>query len=386
MSITATTSATVVGGAMIKMGKHRTSSYSGLAAPAALGALHDAGITKADVQAVFCGHAFGGMLTGQRIVKELGIGDVPVTNIDNACSGGATAVHAAVRAIEDGHVDVALVIGVDKLTQFGGGTLPLVKEDPEVQQGIVMPAVYAMRAQRFLHERDATVEDLAEVAVKARRHGAANPYAQFQSEVTVDEVLASRPIADPLTLMQCCPTGDGAAAVVVMSEAARRRSGLGGMRAAASVLHSGQFEAGFRDMLWPEISSHSARDAYEAAGIGPEDLDVVELHDAFTIAELVYYEALGLTERGGAVDLLRSGRTTYGGDVVVNPSGGLLSKGHPVGASGVAQVVEALWHLSDRAGARQVDDARWAMTHVTGGGIAGLDHGACTIHLFERAS
>ncbi|WP_208006666.1 thiolase family protein [Aeromicrobium phragmitis] len=380
------TAASVIGGAMIKMGKHRESSYSGLAAPAALGALRDAGITKDDVGAVFCGHAFGGMLTGQRIVKELGIGDVPVTNVDNACSGGATAVHLAVRAIEDGHCDIALVIGVDKLTQFGGGTLPLVQEDPEVQNGIVMPAVYAMRARRFLHERDAKVEDLAAVSVKARRHGAANPYAQFQSEVTVEQVLDSRPIADPLTLMQCCPTGDGAAAVVLMSERERKRRGAQGMRAAASVLHSGQFEAGFRDMLRPEISYHSARDAYEAAGFGPEDLDVVELHDAFTIAELVYYEALGLCEPGESVGLLRDGRTTYGGDVVVNPSGGLLSKGHPVGASGVAQVVEVLWHLTDRAGARQVGDAQRALTHVTGGGIAGLDHGACTIHLFERTA
>lgn len=375
----------VVGGAMIKMGKYRDSSYSGLAAPAALGALRDAQVTSREVDAVFCGHAFGGMLTGQRIVRELGIGDVPVTNVDNACSGGATAIHLGVRAIEEGRAGIVLVIGVDKLTQFGGGTLPLVAEDIEVQQGIVMPAVYAMRAQRYLFERDATVEDLARVSVKARAHGARNPYAQFQKEVTLDEVLASRPIADPLTLMQCCPTGDGAAAIVLMSEEERAKRGLAGMRAIASVLHSGQFLAGFRDMLRPEISYHSARDAYEEAGIGPEDLDLIELHDAFSIAELVYYEALGLCEPGESTRLIREGRTTYGGDVVVNPSGGLLSKGHPVGASGVAQVVEALWHLTDRAGARQVEGARHALTHVTGGGIAGLDHGACTINIFERA-
>jgi acetyl-CoA acetyltransferase len=376
----------VVGGSMIKMGKHRDSTYTGLAAPAALGALHDAGITSSDVQAVYCGHAFGGMLTGQRILSQLGIGGIPVTNIDNACSGGATAVHQAVRAVEHGEIDVALVIGVDKLTQFGGGTLPLVLEDVEVQQGIVMPAVYAMRAQRFLYERDATIEDLALVSVKARRHGARNPYAQFQKEVTLEEVLASRPIADPLTLLQCCPTGDGAAAVVVMSESARRKHDGRGMKSVASVLHSGQFQAGFRDMLRPEISYDSAKDAYELAGIEPKDLDLIELHDAFSIAELVYYEALGLCEPGNATKLLRDGETTYGGSVVVNPSGGLLSKGHPVGASGVAQVVEALWHLSERAGRRQVSDAKLALTHVTGGGIAGLDHGACTINIFEATA
>lgn len=379
-------SAYVIGGAMIQMGRHRESSYSGLAVPAVLGALRDAGIGKDDLDAVYCGHAFGGMLAGQRIVKSLGIGHIPVSNVDNACSGGASALHQAVRAVEDGHAEVVLVIGVDKLTQFGGGTLPLVAEDIEVQNGIVMPAVYSMRARRYLHERDATVEDLAAVSVKARRHGAANPYAQFQSEVTAEAVLASRPIADPLTLMQCCPTGDGAAAVIVVSERERERRAAAGMRVAASVLHSGQFEAGFRDMLRPEISYASAADAYAAAGFGPEDLDVVELHDAFTIAELIYYEALGLCKPGDAVGLLRDGRTTYGGDVVVNPSGGLLAKGHPVGASGVAQVVEVLWHLTDRAGGRQVEGASRALTHVTGGGIAGLDHGACTVHLFERAA
>lgn len=376
----------IVSAAMIPMGKHRESSYSGLAIPAVLNALRGAGIAPSAVEAVFCGHSFGGMLTGQRIVKELGIGSVPVTNIDNACSGGATALHFACKEIQTGAKDIVLVIGVDKLTQFGGGTLPLVTEDPEVQQGMVMPALYAMRARRYLHERGESAEVLAQVSVKARRHGAFNPYAQFQSEVTVEQVLASRPIADPLTLLQCCPTGDGAAAVVMVSEAMRKRLGLPAMRVAASILHSGAMTTGFRDMLRPEITYKSASDAYEAAGIGPADVDVVELHDAFTIAELVYYEALGLCEPGASADFLRAGRSTYGGDVVVNPSGGLLSKGHPVGASGVAQAVEMYWQLTGQAGRRQVDNARIGLTHVTGGGIAGLDHGACTIHLFERAS
>jgi len=375
----------MVGAAMVPMAKYRNSSYSGLAVPAVLNALKSAGVSPKDIQSVVCGHAFGGMLTGQRIVKELGIGSIPVLNVDNACSGGASALNAAYKDIEAGRYDIVLVIGVDKLTQFGGGTLPLVTEDPEVRQGMVMPALYAMRARRYLHERDATVEDLALVSVKARRHGANNPYAQFRSEVNVQEVLASRPICDPLTLLQCCPTGDGAAAVIVVSEAGRRKLNVPAVRVAASILHSGQVTAGFRDMLNPQISSDSANDAYKQAGFGPGDLDVVELHDAFTIAELVYYEALGLCRRGESADFLKSGKTTYGGQVVVNPSGGLLSKGHPVGASGVAQAAEVYWQLTGQAGKRQVPGAKRALSHVTGGGISGLDHGACTVHLYECA-
>ncbi|MFD1625973.1 thiolase family protein [Azospirillum griseum] len=379
-------SAYILSGAMIPMGKHTNASYAGLAVPPVRRAIRESGLSRADIGAVYCGHAFGGMLTGQRIVKDLGIGGVPVVNIDNACSGGASAVQAACQAVEAGIVDVALVIGVDKLTQFGGGTLPLVTEDWEVRQGMVMPALYAMRARRYLHERDATPADLAAVAVKARRHGMTNPFAQIRKAATVEEVLASRVICDPLTLFQCCPTGDGAAALVVVSEGRFRRLGKSGLRVRASVLHSGTATTGFRDMLRPEITYHSAAEAYEVAEVDPKDLDLVELHDAFTIAELVYYEALGLCKPGHSAALLRSGATSQGGRTVVNPSGGLLAKGHPVGCSGVAQVVEAFWHLTDQAGARQIPNARLALTHVTGGGISGLDHGACTVHIFERAS
>ena len=376
----------VISAAMIPFGKYRSSSYVGLAVSPLIDALDSAGIQKSDVDAIYVGHSYGGMMTGQRITKEIGLGTVPTVNIDNACSSGASAVHEAWTAISQGLIDVAVVIGVEKLTQFGGGTLPLSPEDREVRQGIVMPAVYAMRATRYLYENDATVEDLARVSVKARKHGALNPFAQYRKEVTIEEVLAARPVADPLTLLMCCPTGDGAAVVVLASERARQKlGGTGGMRVAASVLHSGHVEEGFRDMTKPEITYQSARDAYAQAGIEPGDLDLIEFHDAFSIAELVYYEALGLTAKESAVSLLRAGKTTFGGDVVVNPSGGLLAKGHPVGASGVAQIAEAFWQLSGKAGARQVDGARWALTHVTGGGTAGLDHGACTIHIFEAA-
>lgn len=376
----------VISAAMIPFGKHRSSSYVGLAVPPLIDALRGAGVTKSDIDAVYVGHSYGGMMTGQRICKEIGLGTVPTVNVDNACSSGATAMHEAWTAISQGVIDVAVVIGVEKLTQFGGGALPLAAEDREVKQGIIMPAVYAMRATRYLNDTEATLEDLALISVKARKHGALNPFAQYRTEVTVEEVLAARPVADPFTLLMCCPTGDGAAVVVLVSDRARKKFDRApSMRVAASVLHSGHVAEGFRDMTRPEISYDSARDAYAQAGIEPKDLDMIELHDAFSIAELIYYEAFGLAEPGHAVDLIRDGKTTFGGDVVVNPSGGLLAKGHPVGASGVAQIAEAYWQLTGQADARQIDDPRWAMTHVTGGGTAGLDHGACTIHIFEAA-
>lgn len=375
--------ACVMGAGMIPMAKYPDSGYPALAVPACLAALSAAGMKPSEVDSVVCGHAFGGMLAGQRIVKAFGIGGVPVVNVDNACSGGATALHLAVQAVREERAEAVLVIGVDKLTQFGGGALPLVEEDPEVQNGMMMPALYAMRARRYLHERGESPELLARVSVKARRHGARNPFAQFRETVTEEQVLGSRPIADPLTLFQCCPTGDGAAAVVVVSEHRAKQKGLPAIRIRASVLHSGKATSGFRNMLRPEITHHSAAEAYEAAGVGPEAIDVLELHDAFTIAELVYYEALGLCPEGASAAFLLEGRSTYGGDVVVNPSGGLLAKGHPVGASGVAQVVEVFWHLTGQAGARQAAGARMGLTHVTGGGISGMDHGACMVHIFE---
>jgi acetyl-CoA acetyltransferase len=374
--------ANVAGVGMIRFGKHLNSSYSGLAGPAALAALADAGISTKDVDTIFVGHSFGGPLTGQRIAKDMGIGGIPITNVDNACSSGAGALHLATQAVSEGRARVALVIGVEKLTQFGGGTLPLPDEDYEARRGIVMPAIYAMRARRYLEERNATVEDLAAVAVKSRYNGSLNPLAQMRSETTVEAVLDSRPIADPLTLFQCCPTGDGAAAVVVVSDDVARGLGRPAIAVKASVLHSGTIERGYRDMINPEISAASARDAYSEAQISPADLSVVELHDAFTIAELVYYETLGLCGPGESTEMIRSGATALDGRVAVNPSGGLLSKGHPVGASGVAQVAEIFWQLTGQAGSRQVQNAGLAMSHVTGGGITGLDHGACAVHIF----
>lgn len=351
-----------------------------LAQAAILAALKDAGLGARDVEAFYCGNALGGHLPGQRALRELGTGGEAVYNVDNACSSGATAFHLALQALQAGQYETVLVFGMDHLSGLGGGALPLNERDWNNQRGLVMPALYAMRAKRYIHEYDVSAETLADVSVKNRRHGMSNPIATFCREVTREEVLSSRTVADPLTLLQCCPgVVDGAAALVLSTRPAH---GLGKpVRILASVVQSGLFEIHQVDMTEAEITRRTARLAYEQAGIGPRDLDLIELHDAFTISELLYYEALGLCERGEAPALLASGATALGGSIPVNASGGLIAKGHPPGATGVAQIVELCEQLQGRAGRRQVDGARVGLSQVTGGGIWGVDHAACSIHI-----
>lgn len=374
----------IIGVGMIPFGKHPEKTLAEIAWPAVTAALRDAGMEKGAVQAAYCGTALGGMLAGQRILAKIGLTGIPITNVENACSSSSSAMHQAVLAVRAGKYDVVLVIGAEKLTKFGGGTLPLEKEDFEVRQGMVMPALYAMRAMRYMHDYGLSREDLARVSVKNRRHGLHNPVAQMRKEVTVDEVLASRPIADPFTLLQCCPTGDGAAAVIVCSGAVARRYRSDSVKVAASDLTSGRFTPGFRDMTIPEITVRGSHEAYEEAGIGPDDVDVAEVHDAFSIAELLYYEAFGFCGRGEAGAMLARGETEIGGRLPVNPSGGLIAKGHPIGATGAAQVVEIVQQLRGESGPRQVEGAKIGIAHATGGGIAGFDHGACSIHILSR--
>jgi acetyl-CoA acetyltransferase len=367
---------------MTRFGRHAGVLAPELAQQAIFAALADARLEPKDVQAVYCANVFGGMILGQLVVRDLGLAGIPVYNVENACASGATAVHLARHALQARVYDNVLVVGVEQLTQLGGGTIPLQRNDDKTDlyasAGMVLPAVYAMRATRFLHEGRGTREDLAAVAVKNRRHGALNEHAQQRSEVTLDEVLGSRPVADPLTLLQCCPSQvDGAAALVL----GRKPGGQRPVKVLASVVQSGVLEAGDDDILDAEITARAARLAYEQAGVGPADVGVVELHDAFTIAELLYYEALGLAGKGEAAALLRSGQTRIGGRVPVNPSGGLLAKGHPLGATGVAQMVEVAWQLQGRAGARQAGAPRIGLTQCTGGGIAGVDHAASSVHL-----
>ncbi|ODU67526.1 MAG: propanoyl-CoA acyltransferase [Lautropia sp. SCN 66-9] len=371
----------VVGVGQTPYGRMRERSFESIGQEAVLKALKDAGVERAQVDEIFCGSALTGRSMGQRVVRDLGMTGVPITNVENACSSGSTALREACTAIAAGRAQTVLVLGIDQLTRLGGGTIPQVETDLDPNLGMVMPAVYAMRARRYLSERGATSEHLARVAVKAHEAGRLNPYAQYRNEITVEEVLASRMVADPLTLLMCCPTGDGAAAAVVTTQARARELGRQPIRVAATALQSGVYKTGYRDMVQSELTMRTAKIAYESAGIGPEDVDLAEIHDAFAIAELVYYEALGLCESGGGPALLDSGATRIGGSKCVNPSGGLLCRGHPVGATGIAQVCEAVWQLRGEAGARQVRGARVALTHCTGGGVAGLDHGSCAVNL-----
>ena len=373
----------IAGAAMTPFGRHNETLAPELAQQAILNAVKDAQIELGDIQAVYCANVFGGMILGQVIVRDLGLPGIPVYNVENACASGATAVHLARHAIMAGQYDTVLVFGIEQLTQLGGGTIPLQLNDHMTalyaKAGMVLPAVYAMRATRYLHERSAKPADLAAIAVKNRYHGSLNEYAQQRKETTVEEVLASRMVAEPLTLLQCCPSQvDGAAALVLKT---RGGTGRKPVRILGSVVQSGMREKHDDNILDAEITARAARLAYEQAGLAPSDVDVVELHDAFTIAELLYYEALGLAKDGEGVDLLRSGATRVGGRVPVNPSGGLLAKGHPLGATGVAQMVELTWQLQGRAGKRQADNPKVALAQCTGGGIAGVDHAASSVHL-----
>jgi acetyl-CoA acetyltransferase len=371
------------GSGMTPFGRHAGILAPELAQRAIFAALSDAQMSLDDIQAIYCANVFGGMILGQVIVRDLGLKGIPVYNVENACASGATAVHLARHALRAQEYDNVLVFGIEQLTQLGGGTIPLQRNDDKTElyakAGMVLPAVYAMRGTRFLHEQRGTREDLAAVAVKNRFHGTLNEYAQQRTEVTLQQVLDSRMVADPLTLLQCCPSQvDGAAALVLSSRAG---SGAKPVKVLASIVQSGILEKADDDILDAEITARAARLAYEQAGVSPGDVGVVELHDAFTIAELLYYEALGLAGKGEAASLLRSGATRLGGRVPVNPSGGLLAKGHPLGATGVAQMVEVAWHLQGRAGARQAGSPTIGLTQCTGGGIAGVDHAASAVHI-----
>lgn len=374
-----------IGGvAMTPFARHDNLSIHDLAQAAVKGAINDAGIDKGAIEAIYNSNVYGGMILGQVLMRDLGVTGPAIYNVENACASGATAVHLACHALRLGVYETVVVSGVEALTQLGGGTIPLQRNDYKTQlyaeQGMTLPAIYAMRAMRYLNERGETPETLARIAVKNRAAGARNSLAQQRKEVTLEDVLQSRPVAEPLTLLQCCPSMvDGAAAVILTTK--RPRNGVKPVRILGSAVQSGLIEQGCENILDAEITARTAQIAYEQAGIGPKDVNVVELHDAFTIAELLYYEALGLAEPGEGADMLRRGDTALGGRVPVNPSGGLLAKGHPLGATGVAQMVEITWQLQGRAVGRQAEGARIGLTQCTGGGIAGVDHAASSVHI-----
>ena len=372
----------IVGVGMTRFGKHPDRTAADLGADAVLEALGDAGLDPRRLEAAYCGHVFQGMVTGQRVLAQTGLAGIPLTNVEDACSSGAVAVREAMLAILAGVHDVVLALGVEHLTTKFRGALTPGEDDLEGAVGLTMPAIYAMRARRHMAEFGTTRRQIALVSVKNKRHASQNPLAQVRAPVTLDEVLASRPIADPLCLQDCSPVSDGAAAAILCSDRMIGRFGAGrAVRLAASALRTGVVEAEPGSMAVEPLTARTAQDAYERAGLGPEEIDLAEVHDCFSIAEILRVEGLGLYAPGEYPAALERGEADIGGRQPINPSGGLLGKGHPLGATGVAQVVELVRHLRGEAGIRQVEGARVGLAHCRGGKAAGVEGAACTVQI-----
>lgn len=372
----------VVGAGMTPFGKHPDKSAAELGAAAMLEALDDAGVDLKDIEAAWVGSVFQGMAMGQRALGEGGLSGIPITNVENACSSGSTAIWDAAMSVRAGAYDVVLALGVEHLTGRFRGAFTPDESDVEAQRGLTMPSVYAMRAQRHFAQYGTTSEQLAAIAVKNKRNAVANPLAQFKRAVTVEEVISSRMIAAPLHLQECAPVSDGAAAVVLVSN--RKRAELGAARAvrlAASVLRSGRAEVGLKDMTVEDLTWRAAEAAYEQSGLEPSEVGFAEVHDCFSIAEALRVEGLGLFPHGEYPARVVKGEADLDGRLPVNGSGGLLGKGHPLGATGVAQVVEVVRQLRGEAGARQIPGARVGLAHCRGGKAQGVEGTACTVNI-----
>jgi len=393
----------IIGVSMIKFGRYPERKVEELAARAGLDALKDAGVEMKQIEALYSGNLYQTSGSGQRILQQMGQTGIPVVNVANACATGSTAFREAYLAVASGAYDIVLAIGSEQMGKQGLLGAP---RDPATSiegriGSYLMPAVFGMAGMEHMRKYGTTQEQFALASVKNHWHSTMNPLAQYQKETPLDEVLNSRVIAYPNTLLMCCPTGDGAAAAVLCSMEKARQFTTQPIKVAASVLTSDPYTD--RDLTLPDINTltrNAAKQAYETAGVGPEDLDLVELHDCFATAELLHYENLGLCGDGEAAKHVASGApwlgnkipTKYEEDVapfvdktyqpkskaVVNASGGLLSKGHPLGATGVANIAEIVWHLRGQAGDRQVEGAKVGLAHVIG------LCSACTVHILQR--
>jgi acetyl-CoA acetyltransferase len=377
----------IIGAGMTQFGKHPGRSLRDLGREACVNAIKDAEIAPKDIEAGYCGNALAPALqgetgVGQNVFWEVGIHGIPIVNVENACASGSTALREGWMAVAGGFYDMVIVAGVEKTVMPKGTMLNVGEAELEMQLGEAFPAYFALIAQKHMEKYGTTKEQLAKVSVKNHFNGTLNPYAQFQKLMTVEEVLGSFMIADPLTLFSCCPNSDGGAALILCSKEKLRKRDASPVRIAASVLKTGTYD-NQRDFTSWEIEKRAADEAYQMASLGPKDLDVVEVHDAFTICEIIHYEGLGLCPPGEGGRLIDEGATELSGRIPVNPSGGLLSKGHPVGASGVAQVVEIVWHLRGEAGKRQVGNARVGLAQIMGGSKEG-DTRACTVHILVK--
>jgi acetyl-CoA C-acetyltransferase len=368
-------------------GKQRDTSLTHLAWEAVHEALVDAECgdmrsVRSSIDAVYVGNVFGEPGVGMRAIQAFGITGPPIITIENACASGTSAFHEAVVAVCSGRYQRVLVLGVEQMTNLFSGPIVPQQSDPEGKSGLAMPGLYALAAHRWLHEGRVTLEQLAAVSVKNHAHAMHNPRAQYRGKYTIDDVLQSPMIADPLTRLQCSPISDGAAAVVVGGERHDPRD----VRVVATAQRAGGLWDHRTTDVWGYRLVHdTARDVFEQAGVGPEDVSVAEVHDAFTIGELETTEAVGMAPEGQAGAYAEQGITALGGRLPINPSGGLLSRGHPLGATGVAQIAEIVWQLRGEAGERQVPNARLGLVETMGGGVAGVDGNACVVALFERS-
>ena len=392
----------ILGINMTKFGKHPDKDVVDLAADAALAAVADAGVTMKDIGILAYGNLMGASM-GQSLQKQIGQTGIPVFNVSNACATGATALRTAIMAIKAGECDYGLAVGVEKIAGAGllaggsvGGT-PDVWE-PKGRFGAVtpvdgrigtetMPGVFAQIGQEYgyAHHVDATFEVFAQISEKNHAHSVLNPLASYQKRFTLEQIMNDVMIAYPNTRPMCSANCDGAAAAVVVSDSVLKTLSLEQQRRAvkvsASILTSDPYEEACQ--VLPNVNTltrNAAKQAYEQAGIGPSDLNLVERHDCFATAELVHYDNLMLCEEGGAADFFRSGATWRDGKTPVNVSGGLESKGHPIGATGIANVWEVSTHLRGEAGPRQIEGAKVGLTHVIGLGSA------CGVHILEKSA
>ena len=381
----------VIGIGGMKFGKYSDRSITDLGVEACLNAIKDANVRPKDIQLAYAGNLaqweWGqGLFIGQVVLRELGITKIPITRVENGCATGSCAFREAWYKIATGACDIALAFGVEQMTvvdsskmlsAFTGRQYP----EREGDMGYSAPAIFALMARRHMEEFGTTREQLAMVAVKNRQYGALNPDAQLTESVSLDEVLNARMICDPLTLPQCCPRGDGAAAVVLATKELAKKYQSNPVYVAASIQVSGTYPDDGSYTLF-DTDVRGAKAAYEMAGLGPEDLDLAEVHDCFSMAEIVHYEDLGFCRKGEGGRFIEEGLSGVGGKIPVNTSGGLLSKGHVIGATGISQIIEVVRQLRGQAGKRQVERAKVGLQHNAGGFIH-TDTACCVIHILK---
>ena len=375
----------ILGVDMIKFGRFPDRTVPSLGAEAALLALDDAGLTIQDMEALYCGNLgqSSGMV-GQRILQEIGQTGMPVVNCANACATGATAFREAWTSIKAGLYDVVLAVGVEQMGKGLLGGTGAGKGIPK--EGLLgsgtMPAVFAEAGMEHARKYGTTFEQFAKISVKNHHHSTMNPKAMYQIETPLEDVMNAEMISYPNSKLMCSVNVDGSAAAVLVSEKKAKELGMERVvKVKASILSSDPYQK--RDLVMPDVNTctrKAAKEAYEMAGVGPEDIDLVELHDCFATAEMLHYENLGLCKDGDAGRMIDEGEVALGGRVPVNVSGGLLSKGHPLGATGIANIYEVSTHLRGEAGERQVEGARLGLTHVIGLGSA------CGIHILEKVN